>query len=84
MCRLHGECYAASEEPHRWRRLNERKPISWLRLDGCAIMRVDIAQGKAYAALSMGMSSRMLRDRLGGRPTAGCAAERPGAARQMP
>lgn len=39
------------------------------RQDGCAVMRVDIANAKAYAALSMGMSTRLLRDRLSSRPT---------------
>merc|ERR1711904_526140 len=32
-------------------------------------MGVDIAMGKAYAALSMGMPTRQLRDRLATRPT---------------
>jgi uncharacterized protein GlcG (DUF336 family) len=39
------------------------------REDGCAIMRTDIAAGKAFGALSMGMCSRQMRDRLSGRPT---------------
>ena len=38
------------------------------REDGCAVMRVDIAMAKAYGALSMGMPTRQMGDRLGGRP----------------
>ena len=34
------------------------------REDGSGIMRVEIAVGKAYGALGMGQSSRVLRDRL--------------------
>lgn len=41
--------------------------IALKREDGAGIHRVDIATGKACAALGMGMSSRMLRDRLKGR-----------------
>ena len=37
--------------------------------DGSGIMRVDIARGKAWGALGMGISSRLLRDRLSARPT---------------
>ena len=32
-------------------------------------MRFDIARGKAWGALGMGISSRMIRDRLSARPT---------------
>ena len=39
------------------------------REDGCAIMRIDIAMGKAWGALSMGMPTRQLRDRLSSRPS---------------
>ena len=39
------------------------------REDGSGLMRCDIAAGKAWGALSMGMSTRMLRDRLKERPT---------------
>lgn len=39
-----------------------------LREDGCGVLRSKIARGKAYAALSMGMSSRAIRDRLRDRP----------------
>ena len=37
--------------------------------DGSGIMRLDIARGKAWGALGMGMSSRRIRDRLSARPT---------------
>ena len=43
--------------------------VSFAREDGCGIMRFDIAFGKAFGALGMGMSSRQIRDRLAGRPT---------------
>lgn len=38
------------------------------RQDGSGIMRVEIAIGKAYAALGMGVPTRLLRDRLADRP----------------
>lgn len=38
------------------------------RQDGSGIMRVEIAIGKAYAALGMGVPTRLLRDRLANRP----------------
>lgn len=37
--------------------------------DGSGIMRHDIALGKAWGALGMGKSSRLIRDRLANRPT---------------
>ena len=37
--------------------------------DGSGILRFDIAFGKAWGALGMGISSRLIRDRLGKRPT---------------
>ena len=37
--------------------------------DGSGIMRLDIARGKAWGALGMGMSSRMIRDHLSASPT---------------
>ena len=37
--------------------------------DGSGIMRFDIAMGKAWGALGMGISSRLIRDRLSKRPT---------------
>lgn len=39
------------------------------REDGCGILRHDIALGKAWAALGMGMATRQIRDRLANRPT---------------
>lgn len=36
--------------------------------DGSGILRFDIALGKAWGALGMGMSSRLIRDRLASRP----------------
>ena len=38
------------------------------REDGCGTLRFDIALGKAAAALGMGMSTRLIRDRLANRP----------------
>ena len=38
------------------------------RQDGSGIMRVQVATGKAWGALGMGVSSRLLRDRLSDRP----------------
>ena len=40
-----------------------------MREDGCGVLRSDIALAKAYGSLSMGMSTRQLRDRLSGRPS---------------
>jgi uncharacterized protein GlcG (DUF336 family) len=37
--------------------------------DGSGIMRFDVAYGKAWGALGMGISSRLIRDRLSDRPT---------------
>ena len=37
--------------------------------DGSGIMRFDVAHGKAWGALGMGISSRLIRDRLSSRPT---------------
>ena len=42
--------------------------VSFRREDGCGVMRFDIASGKAYAALGMGMPTRQIRDRLADRP----------------
>ena len=39
------------------------------REDGSGILRVDIAIGKAWGALGMGIPSRLIRDRLGDRPS---------------
>ncbi len=43
--------------------------VAFKREDGCGVMRFDIAFGKAHGALGMGMSSRLIRDRLAQRPT---------------
>lgn len=37
--------------------------------DGSGIMRFDVAFGKAWGALGMGISSRLIRDHLASRPT---------------
>jgi len=36
--------------------------------DGSGLLRYDVAYGKAWGALGMGMSSRLIRDRLSARP----------------
>ncbi|MEJ2175993.1 MAG: heme-binding protein [bacterium] len=41
--------------------------VAFQREDGCGVLRYDIACGKARAALGMGMSTRLIRDRLGSR-----------------
>ena len=38
--------------------------VAFKREDGSGVMRYDIAFGKAHGALGMGMSSRLIRDRL--------------------
>ncbi|MBH68114.1 MAG: GlcG protein [Rhodospirillaceae bacterium] len=43
-------------------------PIVTKRQDGAGILRTEIAIGKAWGALGMGMSSRSIRDRLADRP----------------
>ena len=43
-------------------------PVALKRQDGSGILRVDIATGKAWGALGMGIPSRTIRDRLGQRP----------------
>lgn len=43
--------------------------VCFKREDGCGVMRHDIAQGKAHAALGMGMATRQIRDRLANRPS---------------
>jgi uncharacterized protein GlcG (DUF336 family) len=43
--------------------------IAFKREDGSGIMRGDIAIGKAWGALGMGISSRTIRDRLSDRPS---------------
>ena len=42
--------------------------VTFQREDGCGILRYDIAFGKAWAALGMGMSTRLIRDRMANRP----------------
>lgn len=42
--------------------------VALKREDGSGILRVEIATGKAYASLGMGVSARLLRDRLADRP----------------
>jgi uncharacterized protein GlcG (DUF336 family) len=42
--------------------------VAFKREDGCGVLRFDIARGKAWAALGMGMSTRAIRDRLKDRP----------------
>jgi glc operon protein GlcG len=43
--------------------------VSFRREDGCGVLRHDIAVGKAWGALGMGMATRQIRDRLADRPT---------------
>ena len=43
-------------------------PIALKRQDGSGILRVDIATGKAWGALGMGIPSRTINERLGQRP----------------
>jgi uncharacterized protein GlcG (DUF336 family) len=42
--------------------------VAFQREDGSGVLRFDIACGKAWGALGMGMSSRQIRDRLAARP----------------
>ncbi len=42
--------------------------VAFKREDGSGVMRFDIAFGKAHGALGMGMSTRLIRDRLAARP----------------
>jgi uncharacterized protein GlcG (DUF336 family) len=42
--------------------------VALKREDGSSILRPEIAMGKAWGALGMGMSSRAIQDRLGARP----------------
>ncbi len=43
--------------------------VSFRREDGCGLLRFDIAFGKAWGAMGMGMATRQIRDRLANRPT---------------
>lgn len=42
--------------------------VAMKRQDGCGNMRADVATGKAWGALGMGIPSRVIRDRLADRP----------------
>jgi len=42
--------------------------VAFKREDGCGVLRFDIARGKAWGALGMGMPTRQIRDRLAQRP----------------
>ncbi len=42
--------------------------VAFKREDGCGLLRYDIAFGKAWAALGMGMSTRLIRERMANRP----------------
>lgn len=42
--------------------------VAYKREDGSGVMRFDIAFGKAWGCLGMGMSTRLIRDRLAQRP----------------
>jgi uncharacterized protein GlcG (DUF336 family) len=42
--------------------------VAFKREDGSGVLRFDIALGKAWAALGMGMPTRLIRDRLANRP----------------
>ncbi len=44
------------------------RPIAMQSEDGSGLLRFDIAFGKAWGALGMGISSRLIRDRLAARP----------------
>ena len=45
------------------------KIIAFKSEDGSGILRFDVAFGKAWGALGMGISSRLIRDRLSSRPS---------------
>jgi len=42
--------------------------VAFKREDGCGLLRFDVAFGKAWAALGMGMPTRLIRDRMANRP----------------
>ena len=44
------------------------KPLAMKSEDGSGLLRYDVAFGKAWGALGMGISSRQIRDRLSARP----------------
>mgnify|MGYP005997523165 CR=1 FL=1 len=41
--------------------------VAYLREDGCGVLREQIARGKAYGALGMGLSSQTIAEKLGQR-----------------
>ncbi len=45
------------------------RPVAMQSEDGSGLLRFDIAFGKAWGALGMGISSRLIRDRLAARPS---------------
>ena len=58
--------------------------VSFRREDGCGVLRHDIALGKAWAALGMGMATRQIRDRLADRPSFQAALAAAAAGRFIP
>jgi uncharacterized protein GlcG (DUF336 family) len=42
--------------------------VAFKREDGCGVLRFDVAFGKAWGALGMGMPTRLIRDRMASRP----------------
>lgn len=58
--------------------------VAFKREDGCGVLRFDIAFGKAWGALGMGISSRTIRDRLGNRPAFQAALAAASAGRFVP
>jgi uncharacterized protein GlcG (DUF336 family) len=58
--------------------------VSFLREDGCGVLRHDIAVGKAWGALGMGMATRQIRDRLANRPSFQAALASASAGRFIP
>jgi uncharacterized protein GlcG (DUF336 family) len=58
--------------------------VSFQREDGCGVLRHDIAVGKAWGALGMGMATRQIRDRLANRPSFQAALASASAGRFIP
>jgi len=42
--------------------------VAFKREDGCGVLRFDVAFGKAWAAVGMGIPTRLIRDRMASRP----------------
>jgi len=42
--------------------------VAFKREDGCGVLRFDVAFGKAWAAVGMGIPTRLIRDRMANRP----------------